>query len=73
MLQMKGVKHGDPRIKDLFHGATDSAPLTYAASAAAQCGKALPFRQGFPSNFLGGYASIPRRSLPEDIEANDKA
>ncbi len=21
MLQMKGVKHGDPRIKDLFHGA----------------------------------------------------
>jgi hypothetical protein len=39
----------------------------HRGSAAAQCGKALPFRQ-LLSQFFGGYASIPRRSLQEDLE-----
>jgi hypothetical protein len=33
--------------------------------AAAQCGKAMPFRQGF-NKVLGIYASMQRRSLEEE-------
>ncbi len=56
MLQMKGVKHGDPRIKDLFHGALKpdrfrTSNVRGFCRRTVRKGSAFP--SGFPLQFFG--------------------